>query len=133
MVKSKQIKLVVGQIHRGNTKHYMQVGYTDGTTVWVVKVKDIHLRGNSRQIKKCIPKSKLHKIGTVSLGKDHVFIAGTITCSEATYITKILPILDYNELRKLKLITRYFSGTDTFYPYEFDIDDESCPWECSGS
>lgn len=51
MVKSKQIKLVVGQIHRRNTTHYMQIGYTDGTTVWVVNIKDIDLRGNSKQIK----------------------------------------------------------------------------------
>lgn len=120
MVKSKQIKLVIGQIQRKNTRHYMQVGYTDGTTVWVVKIKDIHLQGNSRQVKKCVPKSKLYKIGTVSLGKDHVF-AGNLTYSETTYITKILPILNYNELRKLKLTNRYFNGAHTFYPYEFEI------------
>ena len=131
MVKDKQVKLVIGQIHRKNTTHYMQIGYTDGTTVWVIKIEDIHLRGNSKQIKKCIPKSKLYKIGTVSLGKDCVF-AGNLTRSETTYITKILPILDYDGLRKLKLTNRYFNGAHTFYPYKFDID-ESCPWECSGS
>lgn len=130
-MKDKQIRLVVGQIHRKNTTHYMQIGYTDGTTVWVVKIKDIHLRGNSKQIKKCIPRSKLYKIGTVNLGKDHVF-TGSLIYSETTYITKILPILSYNELRKLKLTNRYFNGAHTFYPYEFDIN-ESCPWECSGS
>lgn len=128
MVKNKQIKLVVGQIQRRNTRHYMQIGYTDGTTVWVVKIKDILLQSNSRQIKKCIPKSKLYKVGTVNLGKDHVF-AGSLTYNETTYITKILPILDYNELRKLKLTKRYFHGAHTFYPYEFDVNnDESCPW-----
>lgn len=120
MVRGKQIKLVVGQIHRKNTTYYMQIGYTDGTTVWVVKIKDIHLQGNSKQIKKCIPRSKLYKIGTVNLGKEGVF-AGNLTHSETTYITKILPILDYNELRKLKLINRYFNGAHTFYPYKFEI------------
>ena len=120
MIRGKQINLVVGQIHRKNTTHYMQIGYTDGTTVWVVKVKDIHLRGNSKQIKKCIPRSKLYKIGTVNLGKEGVF-AGNLTRSETTYITKILPILDYNELRKLKLNNRYFNGAHTFYPYKFEI------------
>ena len=120
MVKDKQIKLVVGQIHRRNTTHYMQIGYTDGTTVWVVNIKDIHLRGNSKQIKKCIPRSKLYKIGTVNLGKEGVF-AGNLTHSETTYITKILPILNYNELRKLKLTNRYFNGAHTFYPYKFEI------------
>jgi len=128
MVKSKQIRLVVGQVHHKNTTHYMQIGYTDGTTVWVVKIKDILLQGNSRQIKKCIPRSKLYKVGTVNLGKDHVF-AGSLTYNETTYITKILPILDYNELRKLKPTKRYFHGAHTFYPYEFDVNnDESCPW-----
>ena len=120
MVKDKQIELVVGQIHRKYTTHYMQIGYTDGTTVWVIRIKDIDLRGNSRQIKKCIPKSKLYKIGTVNLGKDHVF-AGNLTRSETTYITKILPVLDYNELRKLKLTNRYFNGAHTFFPYKFEI------------
>lgn len=121
MVRSKQIKLVIGQIHCRNTTYYMQIGYTDGTTVWVVKIKDIHFfQSNSRQIKKCIPRSKLYKIGTVNLGKEGVF-AGNLTHSETTYVTKILPILDYNELRKLKLTNRYFSGAHTFYPYKFEI------------
>ena len=128
MVKDKQIRLVVGQIHRKNTTHYMQIGYTDGTTVWVVDAKNIHLRGTSKRIKKCIPKSKLCKIGTVNLGKEGVF-AGNLTRSETTYITKILPMLDYSELQKLKLTNRHFHGGHTFYPYEFDVNnDESCPW-----
>lgn len=120
MVKDKQVKLVIGQIHRKNTTYYMQIGYTDGTTVWVVDAKNIHLRGTSKRVKKCIPKSRLYRIGTVNLGKDHVF-AGNLTHSETTYITKILPILDYNELRKLKLTNRYFNGAHMFYPYKFEI------------
>ena len=120
MVKNKQIRLVVGQIHRKNTTHYMQIGYTDGTNVWVVKIRNIHLRGNSRQIKKCIPKSRLCKMGTVNLGKDRVF-AGSLTYSETSYITKILPTLDYSELRNIKLTNRYFNGAHTFFPYKFEI------------
>lgn len=118
MVKDRQIKLIIGKISRRNTTHYMQVGYTDGITVWVMGIQSIKfLQGDIEQIKKCIPKSKLHRVGITSLGKDSSFI-GELTRARMNHIIRILPILTYREVRKIKLSKRCFNSGNTFIPYE---------------
>ena len=121
MIKDKQIKLIIGKISRRNTTHYMQIGYTDGTTVWVMEVQSTKfLSGNVEQIKKCIPKSKLHKVGITNLGENDRCI-GELTRARMNHIIKILPILNYEEVRKMRVFKRCFNSGNTFIPYETSI------------
>ena len=121
MVKNKQLKLVVGQIRRRNTRYYMQIGYTDGSTVWVMEIQSTKFsQGDIEQIKKCIPKSKLHKVGVTSLGED-ISPIGELTRARMNHIIKILPILNYKEVRKMKVSKRCFNSGNTFIPYETSI------------
>ena len=118
MVRNRQIKIVIGKISRRNTTHYMQIGYTDGTNVWVMEVQSTKFSlGDIEQIKKCIPKSKLRKVGITSLGENDRFI-GELTRIRMNHIIKILPILNYEEVRKMRVSKRCFNSGNTFIPYE---------------
>lgn len=118
MVKNRQIKIVIGKISRRGTTHYMQIGYTDGTTVWVMEVQSTKFSlGDIERIKKCIPKSKLRKVGITSLG-EKIECIGELTRARMNHIIKILPILNYKEVQKMRTSKRCFNSGNTFIPYE---------------